>query len=55
MAKTTKKGDALTELLEAATHKMLSELILELAPEFSEVRRECFDFLKSQVSMSKSL
>ena len=55
MVKKTKKGDALTELLGAATHKVLSELILELLTEFPEVRRECFDFLKSQVSISKSL
>ena len=55
MAKKRKKGDALTELLGVATHKALSELILELATEFPEVRRECFDFLKSQVSISKSL
>lgn len=34
---------------------MLSELILELATEIPEIRRECFDFLKSQVSISKSL
>ena len=55
MAKKRKKGDALTALLGVATHKVLSELILELATEFPEVRRECFDFLKSQVSISKSL
>jgi len=55
MAKKTKKCDALTELLEAASHKVLSELILELATGSPEVRRECFDFLKSQVSISKSL
>jgi len=40
MAKKTKKGDALTELLGVATHKVLSELILELVTEFPEVRRE---------------
>jgi hypothetical protein len=28
---------------------------LELAREFPEVRRECFDFLKSQISVSKAL
>lgn len=55
MAKKRKKGDALTELLGVATHKVLSELIFELATELPEVRRECFDFLKSQVSISKSL
>ena len=55
MAKKTRKGDGLTELLEAAPHKVLSELILQLATEFHEVRRECFDYLKSHVSVSKSL
>jgi hypothetical protein len=55
MAKKRKKGDALTALLGVATHKVLSELILTLATEFPEVRRESFDFLKSQVSISKSL
>ena len=55
MAKKRKKGDALTELLGVATHKVLSELILALATEFPEVRRECYDVLKSQVSISRSL
>ena len=55
MAKKRNKGDALTDLLGAAPHKVLSKLILELATEFPEVRRECFDFLKSQVSVSKAL
>ncbi len=55
MAKKTKKGDTLTDLLAVAPHKVLSELILGLATEFPEVRRECFDFLKSHVSISQSL
>jgi len=55
MAKKTKKGDALAELLAAASHKVLSKLILELATEIPEARRECFDFLKSRVSVSKAL
>ena len=55
MAKKPKKGDALTELLEAASHKVLSKLILQLATVFPEVRRECFDFLKSHVSVSEAL
>jgi len=54
MAKKTNTGDALTDLLESAPHKILSKLILELATEFPEVRRECFDFLKFQVSVSKA-
>ncbi len=55
MAKKPKKGDALTELLSAASHKVLSKLIVELATEFPDVRRECFDFLKSQVSVAEAL
>jgi len=55
MKKKPKKGDALVELLAAASHKVLTNLILELAMESPDVRRECFDFLKSQVSVSKEL
>jgi hypothetical protein len=55
MARKPKKGDSLTELLSAASHKVLSKLIVELATEFPDVRRECFDFLKSQVSVSEAL
>lgn len=55
MAKTPKKKDALAELLEVAPHKVLSKLITELTVMFPDVRRECFDFLKSQVSVSKAL
>lgn len=55
MTKKPKEGDALTELLSAASHKVLSQLIVELATEFPDVRRECFDFLKSQVSVSEAL
>jgi hypothetical protein len=55
MAKKPKKGDALAELLAAASPKVLTDLILELAAEWPEIRRECFDFLKSHVSVSKAL
>jgi tetratricopeptide (TPR) repeat protein len=55
MAKKPKKKDALGELLAAAPHKVLSKLIIELTVIFPDVRRECFDFLKSQVSVSKAL
>ena len=55
MAKKPKKKDALTELLAAAPHQVLSELIVGLAAVFPDVRRECFDFLKSNVVISKSL
>jgi hypothetical protein len=55
MAKKSKKGDALSELLSVASHKVLSKLILELAAEFPDTRREIFDFLKSQVSVCEAL
>jgi|GEM_PF-4300407 len=50
-----KKDGALGELLTAASHKVLNDLILELAAEWPDVRRECFEFLKSHVSVSKAL
>ena len=50
-----RKNDALSELIAAASHKVLSKLILELAAEIPDVRRECFDFLKSNVTISKAL
>jgi hypothetical protein len=55
MAKKRKEGNALAELLEAAPHKVLSKLITELTVMFPDVRRECFDFLKSQSTVSKAL
>lgn len=55
MAKKPINGDALTELLSAAAHKVLSKLIMELAAKSPDVRRECFDFLKSQVSVAEAL
>ena len=55
MEKKLKKDDVLTELLSAASHKVLSKLIYELAEKSPDVRRECFDFLKSQVSVSEAL
>ena len=55
MAKKRKEGNALAELLEAAPHKVLSKLITELTVMFPDVRRECFDFLKSQSTVSKTL
>jgi hypothetical protein len=47
-----KKGVGPTELLEAASHKVLPDLILALATKFPEVRQECFEHLKSQVLIS---
>jgi len=55
MAKKTKKEDALVELLTAASPKVLTDLILELAADRPNARRECFDFLKTHVSVSKAL
>jgi hypothetical protein len=55
MASKLKEGDALAKLLSAASHKVLSKLIVELATEFPDVRRKCFDFLKSRVSVSEAL
>lgn len=50
-----KKRDALSDLLSAASHEVLSKLIFVLAAESPDVRRQCFDFLKNQVSASGAL
>jgi hypothetical protein len=55
MPKKPNNKDALAELLAAAPHKVLSKLIIELTVMFPDVRRECFDFLKSQSTVSKAL
>jgi hypothetical protein len=55
MARKPQKGDALAELLSAASHKVLSKLITKLATESPEFRRQCFDILKAQVSVSEAL
>jgi hypothetical protein len=55
MAKNKKKQDALSELLAAAPHAVLTDLILEIAAWHPDVRRECFDFLKSHASVSEAL
>jgi hypothetical protein len=55
MTKKQEKKDALADLLTVATPDVLTDLILELAAERPDVRRECFDFLKSHVSVSKAL
>lgn len=55
MPKKSKKIDALSEMLAAASPAVLTDLILQLAMEAPEVRRKCFDFLKSRVSVSKAL
>lgn len=55
MTRKPQKGDALAELLSAASHKVLSKLVTKLATKSPEFRRECFDFLKAQVSVSEAL
>ncbi|MDY6906451.1 MAG: hypothetical protein SWH61_17405 [Thermodesulfobacteriota bacterium] len=55
MAKKSKKDNALAELIAAAPPRALSELILALAADSPEVRRECFDYLKENKAVSKML
>ena len=56
MAKSkTKKDTALAELIAAAPSTALSELILNLAENSPEIRRECFDYLKENTAVSKML
>ena len=53
MAKKKKtKVDPLLELLEAAKPEMLIKLIIELAEDRLDVRRECFDYLKKHLSLT---
>mgnify|MGYP001075997532 CR=1 FL=1 len=55
MTKKNKKDTALAELIAAAPPKALSELILNLAADSPEIRRECFDYLKENKAVSKML
>ena len=55
MVKKPKKEDTLAELLAVASSRVLTDLILQLATDRPDVRRECFDFLKTHVSLSKAL
>ena len=55
MAKKPIKEDALAELLAVASSGVLKDLILQLAADWSDVRRECFDFLKTHISLSEAL
>ncbi|MGD9366031.1 MAG: hypothetical protein PVH87_10060 [Desulfobacteraceae bacterium] len=55
MPKKPNNKDTLDELLAVASHKVLSKLITELTVLFPDVRRKCFDFLKSQSTVSKAL
>lgn len=51
----TKKDAALAKLISAAPPKALSELILNLAEDDPGIRRQCFDYLKENTSVSKML
>ena len=55
MAKKPKPKDALNELLAAASSEVLTDLIWQLTIGRPDVRRECFDFLKTRGSVSKAL
>jgi len=55
MSKKPKKEDVLAELLKVASSRVLTDLILQLAADRPDVRRECFDFLKMHASLSKAL
>jgi hypothetical protein len=55
MAKKPKPKDALNELLAVASSEVLTDLIWQLTIGRPDVRRECFDFLKTRVSVSKAL
>jgi hypothetical protein len=55
MAKRQKPTDALNELLAVVSPEVLTDLIRQLTIGRPDVRRECFEFLKSQVQVSKAL
>ncbi|MCF8127815.1 MAG: hypothetical protein K9N10_04830 [Deltaproteobacteria bacterium] len=55
MKKQKKQNDALIDLLANASSKVLTDLIRQLAANDPGVRRECFDFLKTHVSLSDKL
>lgn len=55
MAKRQKPTDALNELLAVVSPEQLTDLIRQLTIGRPDVRRECFEFLKSQVQVSKAL
>ncbi|MCP3939889.1 MAG: hypothetical protein GY710_00195 [Desulfobacteraceae bacterium] len=50
-----KKDKALAELIAAAPIEVLSELVLELGAGKADIRRKCFDYLKSHGVVSKKL
>ena len=47
--------DALEELLAIAPSKVQEDLILQLVTDRPDIRRECFEFLKTHVSLSDEL
>jgi len=55
MPKKPIKAGVLTELLAAAPFEVLTDLILQLTAVRPDVCRECLDFLKTHVSVSKAL
>lgn len=55
MAAKNRNEAALTELLSLATPEAISNLILQLAAGSPEVRRECFEFLKSNTKITKKM
>jgi hypothetical protein len=55
MAKKSKNEDALTELLAVSSRRVLTDLIIQLASYRPDIRRECFDFLKTHGSLAKAL
>lgn len=55
MAKKHNKNDALADLLAVAPPKVLTDLIVHLVAQSPEVRRTCFDFLKTHIPLSDDL
>ena len=55
MAKKPNKPDPLAEFLSVSSSEALQDLVLRLSAHRPDVRRECFDFLKTHVAASKEL
>ena len=55
MAKKKRQDDALEKLLTNATFEILVDLVLQLAADWPDIRRECFDYLKSNTKISEKL
>jgi len=51
--KKPKQEDVLADLLAAASPKALTDLLLKLARSRSDVRRECFEYLKKHVPLTQ--